>query len=106
MVLNRKLLIAITKLVIKILMTVRKMVHIIMQLHHVKILLVSIFASSDSNVYVLLGCKGGELSLDGNVLKICAFGKWNTLCGNNTWTLAQAKVACRQLGRNPFGMNV
>ena len=105
MVLNSKLLAAITKLVIKMLLTVKKMVHIIMQLHYVKVLLVSIFASSDNNVQILLGCKGGELSLDGKVLKICAFGQWHTLCGN-TWTLAQAKVACRQLGRNPFGMNV
>ena len=105
MVLNNMLLTPITKLVIKMLLTVGKMVHIIMQLQHVKVLLVSIFASSDSNVHFLLGCKGGELSLDGKVLKICAFGQWHTLCGN-TWTLSQAKVACRQLGRNPFGMNV
>ena len=105
MVLNRELLTAITKLVIKKVMTVGKMVHIIMQLHHVKVLLVSMFASSDSNIHVLLGCKGGELSLDEKVLKICAFGEWHRLCGD-TWTLAQANVACRQLGRNPFGMSV
>ena len=76
-----------------------------MQLHHVKVLLVSGFVSSDSNVNFLLGCKGGELSLNGTILKICVFGQWHTLCGN-TWTLDQAKVACRQLGRNPIGMNV
>ena len=37
-------------------------------------------------------------------LQFCARGKWNLLCGlAHTWTLAQAKVACRQLGLNPIG---
>ena len=50
----------------------------------------------------ILGCKGGDISLNGTILTICAFGQWYTLC-SNTWTLTQAKVACRQLGRNPIG---
>ena len=50
-----------------------------------------------------VSCKSGSLLLENKILKICAFGQWHTLCGN-TWTLAQVKVACRQLGRNPIGM--
>ena len=34
---------------------------------------------------------------------ICVFGQWHTLNGK-TRTVAQAKVACRQLGRNPIGI--
>ena len=48
-------------------------------------------------------CISGSLSLVDKILKIFVFGQWHTLCGN-TWTLGQAKVACRQLGRNPIGM--
>ena len=33
--------------------------------------------------------------------QICAFGQWQTLCGN-AWTLTQRREgACRQLGSNP-----
>ena len=60
---------------------------------------------SCTNIYFIANysCISGSLSIVDKSLKICAFGQWHTLCGN-TWTLGQAKVACRQLGRNPIGM--
>ena len=60
-----------------------------------------------TNIYFIANhsCISGSLSLVDSFLKICAFGQWYTLC-SNTWTLGQAKVACRQLGRNPLGMIV
>ena len=40
-----------------------------------------------------------------SVLTICSSnGEWFTLSGHY-WTLTEAKVACRQLGKNPNGMN-
>ena len=55
------------------------------------------------NTIANLSCISGSLSLENKSLRICAFGQWHTLCGN-TWTLGQAKVTCRQLGRNLIGM--
>ena len=59
-------------------------------------------------IYIFIAnqfCTSGSLSLIDKILKICVFGQWHTLCAN-TWTLGQAKVACRQLqlGGNPIGM--
>ena len=56
-------------------------------------------------ILFLASCKPGNLSLENKVLRICEFEQWHTFCGD-TWTLAQAKVACRQLGRNTIGMMV
>ena len=40
-----------------------------------------------------------------SVLTICSSnGEWFTLSGHY-WTLTEAKVACKQLGKNPIGMN-
>ena len=40
-----------------------------------------------------------------NTLVICSQGEWYTLCGDtNSWTQTQARVACRQMGLNPNGM--
>ena len=57
-------------------------------------------------IYIVIAnlfCISGSFSLVDKILKICAFGQWHTFC-SNTWTLGQANVACRQLGRNPIGM--
>lgn len=49
-------------------------------------------------------CTAGTIKLEGDILKICAKGKWHTLCGDyQSWTTAQADVACRQLRLNPMG---
>ena len=40
-----------------------------------------------------------------SVLAICSsYGEWYTFSGH-CWTLTEAKVACRQLRKNPIGMN-
>ena len=49
-------------------------------------------------------CTAGTIKLEDDILKICAKGKWHTLCGDyQSWTTAQADVACRQLRLNPMG---
>ena len=46
----------------------------------------------------------GELKIINNSLAMCSQGEWYTLCGNtSSWTQAQARVACRQMGLNPNG---
>ncbi|XP_019850904.1 PREDICTED: uncharacterized protein LOC109581319 [Amphimedon queenslandica] len=53
-------------------------------------------------------CRNGDLTVNKSrnqfPLQFCARGKWTLLCGiAHTWTRAQAKVACKQLGLNPIG---
>ena len=52
-----------------------------------------------------ISCSAGDVKrLNDSTVLICAKGEWHTLCSDqNTWTTAQAKVACRQLGMNPNG---
>ena len=52
-----------------------------------------------------ISCTAGDVKrLNDSTVLVCAKGEWHTLCSDqNTWTAAQAKVACRQLGMNPNG---
>ena len=56
--------------------------------------------------YLPIECKCGDLMLiNESVLAIClSYGEWYPIPGHH-WTLTEAKVACRQLGKNPIGMN-
>ena len=52
-----------------------------------------------------ISCTAGDVKrLNDSTVLVCAKGEWHALCSDqNTWTTAQAKVACRQLGMNPNG---
>ena len=93
-------------MIIKISVTTIKMVIAILMQQLNALMVYYIIKQSCANIYIFIAnpsCISGSLLLVDKILKICVFGEWHTLCGN-TWTLGQAKVACRQLGRNPIGM--
>lgn len=49
-------------------------------------------------------CAAGMINVVNTTVQICSQGDWHTICGDtNTWTSAQARVACRQLGLSPNG---
>ena len=52
-----------------------------------------------------ISCTAGDVErLNDSTVLVCAKGEWHALCSDqNTWTAAQAKVACRQLGMSPNG---
>ena len=53
-------------------------------------------------------CSDGELRLTGERtaasgrLEICYNKAWGTVC-NNAWGVTDSRVACRQLGFQPYG---
>ena len=65
----------------------------------------SIFISCLIITATTISCTAGDVKpLNDSTVLVCAKGEWHTLCSDqNTWTAAQAKVACRQLGMNPNG---
>ena len=48
-------------------------------------------------------CTQGSIRLQGGSntsgrVEVCHINTWGTVCGHSTWRLADAQVACRQLG--------
>ena len=64
-----------------------------------------IFCECDKSIHSEpIVCEAGELKIINNTLVICSQGEWYLLCGDiSSWTQAQARVACRQMGLSPNG---
>ena len=61
------------------------------------------------HVYIIIVCNQGDIRLQGGAnnrtgrVEICNDQQWGTVC-DDAWGVADANVACRQLGFSPTGM--
>ena len=62
------------------------------------------FITSFNHTASNVSCSTGNVTDEEGSLLICVKGEWHTLCADqNMWSVADARVACRQLGLNPNG---
>ena len=62
-----------------------------------------IYCDVDILILGQASCNQGSIRLQGNTttigrVEICHINVWGTVCGDSTWGLIDAIVACRQLG--------